>query len=342
MDRADVEREEEEDGKEKSDWVATGGAIVRSGLWLGKKVAIAGAAITSAPVVIPPLLVLSALGLALSLPFGIFYAGYASVNTIMGALLPLPSSAKDFNGDNNREALDAIQGEEISDGADREEEIGEKREIRDSERVLVVPGNEKIEIELLESEIRVEKEEEMMKAMEQSRYGAEAQEKKKKKENEPPSLSSERLYMVELRGKGKINGEIQGAEPSEGMGEKKEEVKEEGMGLRLTNGDAGKAKRAGSMKTRQVADVVCSLQSDVDKYPRKQGIQSEEQLWDQISSLRTIVGYKAILKSSLVEELRELYLFTGVQPSPSLNKDSADLGELSYSFKFLKSVVGVE
>ncbi|XP_073003845.1 uncharacterized protein [Typha latifolia] len=54
---------------------------------------------------------------------------------------------------------------------------------------------------------------------------------------------------------------------------------------------------------------------------------SEEKIWQQIESLRIVVGYKDTIHSSCVEELRALLLFTGVEPPPSF-KDSSDLVEL--------------
>ncbi|PKU86827.1 uncharacterized protein LOC110102400 isoform X1 [Dendrobium catenatum] len=88
MDRADSEIEGEPEGMGKSSWSAV---VLRRSWWIGKRVTIAGAAITSAPVIIPPLFVLSTLGLAFSFPFGIYLAGYMCTGKIMSVLLPQPS-----------------------------------------------------------------------------------------------------------------------------------------------------------------------------------------------------------------------------------------------------------
>lgn len=56
--------------------------------------------------------------------------------------------------------------------------------------------------------------------------------------------------------------------------------------------------------------------------------------------MRMIVGYKAALNANYIEELKALYLFTGVEPPPSL-EDSSDLVEVNDRLRFLKSIVGV-
>ncbi|XP_039043681.1 uncharacterized protein LOC120182931 [Hibiscus syriacus] len=68
----------------------------------------------------------------------------------------------------------------------------------------------------------------------------------------------------------------------------------------------------------------------------------EENIWEQMNILRTIVGYKAEQKETCIEELKALYLFTGIEPPASLSNDSCDLGEVDVKLGFLKSVVGVK
>ncbi|KAM7512519.1 hypothetical protein LguiB_011394 [Lonicera macranthoides] len=65
--------------------------ILNRGFGLGKKVAIAGVVISSAPVVLPPLVVISALGFAFSVPFGLVFASYACTEKLMSKLLPSPT-----------------------------------------------------------------------------------------------------------------------------------------------------------------------------------------------------------------------------------------------------------
>ncbi|XP_042481845.1 uncharacterized protein LOC122062306 [Macadamia integrifolia] len=67
----------------------------------------------------------------------------------------------------------------------------------------------------------------------------------------------------------------------------------------------------------------------------------EEKIWEQIDAMRTIVGYKATPHATCLEELKALYLFTGVEP-PASFKESSDLIEVNYKLRFLMSKVGVK
>ncbi|KAJ9180420.1 hypothetical protein P3X46_008667 [Hevea brasiliensis] len=68
---------------------------------------------------------------------------------------------------------------------------------------------------------------------------------------------------------------------------------------------------------------------------------SEEIIWKQIDAMRTIVGYTAAQQGTYTEELKALYVFTGVEP-PASFKDPSDLAEVSDKLRFLMSIVGVQ
>lgn len=57
--------------------------------------------------------------------------------------------------------------------------------------------------------------------------------------------------------------------------------------------------------------------------------------------MRLIVGYKAARQPSFSEELKALYMFTGVKP-PSVFEDSVDIAGAEDKLCFLMSVVGVK
>lgn len=59
---------------------------------LGKKIVLAGAVVSSAPLVLPSLVALSAFGVAFSVPFGFVFASYACTEKIMSSLLKEPTS----------------------------------------------------------------------------------------------------------------------------------------------------------------------------------------------------------------------------------------------------------
>lgn len=72
--------EDEEQEKSQVSWVRV--------IHAGKKVVIAGLVLTSLPFLLPPMVVISALGLALSVPYGVVLASYACTHKLMTKLLP--------------------------------------------------------------------------------------------------------------------------------------------------------------------------------------------------------------------------------------------------------------
>lgn len=57
--------------------------------------------------------------------------------------------------------------------------------------------------------------------------------------------------------------------------------------------------------------------------------------------MRAIVGYKATPQKMCIEEIKALYIFTGVEP-PALFKESSELVEVNEKLQFLMSIVGVK
>lgn len=66
-----------------------------------------------------------------------------------------------------------------------------------------------------------------------------------------------------------------------------------------------------------------------------QEVISEDKIWEKIDAIRVIVGFKAPKRSSYVEEVKALYLFTGIEPP---TQDQSHLAHLN----FLMSVIGVK
>lgn len=151
--------EEEEEEEEDNDYDYEGEVkeskmrwIVNKGLWLGKKVMITGIVVSSAPVVLPPLVVISALGFAFSVPFGLAFVGYACTEKLMNKLLP-----------RSEPPLLLEYGEMYGDEEEYDEELGgkgagfgeemvmgdeEKKEMEDSK------GGVEMRIQLVMDEIR--------------------------------------------------------------------------------------------------------------------------------------------------------------------------------------------
>ncbi|CAK7340308.1 unnamed protein product [Dovyalis caffra] len=67
----------------------------------------------------------------------------------------------------------------------------------------------------------------------------------------------------------------------------------------------------------------------------------EDKIWKQIHAMRKIVGYRASVRATCIEELKALYVFTGVDP-PASFKDPSDLVEVNDQLRFLMTIVGVK
>lgn len=72
-------------------------------------------------------------------------------------------------------------------------------------------------------------------------------------------------------------------------------------------------------------------------------VYSEEQLWETMETLRKVVGYSVARSATCAEELKALYVFTGVvePPRSSLNQDTYDIAHLTIRLRFLMSVIGI-
>ncbi|EHA8588669.1 hypothetical protein COCNU_scaffold006206G000020 [Cocos nucifera] len=104
-------------------WDQVRSAVLRWGWSLGKKVAIAGAAISCAPVVIPPLLFFSTLGLAVAFPFGVYLASFTCTDLLMRSLLSPPPQEQE-----QEEEEEFFEPEEEMESEGEEKEVLEEKE----------------------------------------------------------------------------------------------------------------------------------------------------------------------------------------------------------------------
>ncbi|XP_055834509.1 eukaryotic translation initiation factor 5B-like isoform X2 [Solanum dulcamara] len=116
VEHTSLKEEEDEDDEDEGEvkesnirWIVT------RGLGLGKKVMITGIVISSTPVVLPPLIVISALGFAFSVPFGLAFASYTCTEKLMNKLLP-----------RSEPPLLLGYGEMVDDEEDYDEQVGGK------------------------------------------------------------------------------------------------------------------------------------------------------------------------------------------------------------------------
>lgn len=62
-----------------------------SDVGVGKKILVGGLLASSAPLLLPPLVVVSVIGISVSLPYAIFLASHACTHNLMNKLLPMPN-----------------------------------------------------------------------------------------------------------------------------------------------------------------------------------------------------------------------------------------------------------
>ncbi|KAK8613928.1 hypothetical protein V6N13_122311 [Hibiscus sabdariffa] len=60
-------------------------------LRLGRKILVTGIVISCSPLVLPPIMAISVVGLVCSVPYGVLLVSYACTKTLMSRLLPMPS-----------------------------------------------------------------------------------------------------------------------------------------------------------------------------------------------------------------------------------------------------------
>lgn len=69
---------------------------------------------------------------------------------------------------------------------------------------------------------------------------------------------------------------------------------------------------------------------------------NEENIWKQINVIRKIIGYEGTTQASCADELKALYIFTGVEPPTFLKENSFDPAEINEKLHFLMSIVGIK
>ncbi|KVI04540.1 hypothetical protein Ccrd_017142, partial [Cynara cardunculus var. scolymus] len=279
--------------------------ILKKGYGIGKKMVITGIIVSSAPLVLPPLVVFSAMGVAFSVPFGLVFASYACTNKLMRKLLPTPEIELPLMRDEE-------QSEDIKQGY---ECLDDYRQIEGDEQ-----GYEEDAGEYLEGDDDDSLEEERKEAMED--------------ETEEIVKGSTGL-LEKIRDEGRRN--IDNESTTDPV-----RVKEIDSEKKLVE-EASKNEEPGG-EIRQ--EVVLAGRNEENNFnarevERQPDNLDEEKIWEKISTMRAIVGYKAPSEATYMGELKALYVFTGIEPPASFKGDS-DLDEVNANLKFLMSIVGVK
>lgn len=279
----------------------------------GKKLVITGVVISSAPVVLPPLLVVSALGFAMSLPFGVVFASYACTHKLMTKLLPPPPppppSPSPYEVDLEEEA---------------------------EEEMMMIKKEIEMRIELQvddESDVQVGGESEK-----------DIGEKNKLEEREIDESSTSTSTSSENE-----NGSVNIDEDTKQSKElDSEKIKQQIISMNDDAAISSSLDKQHNKTTHEVLPAAAAAVVDVD--PDHRGDEEdlkivgevndkewESKIWEKINAIRVIVGFKAPRRSSYLEEVKALYLFTGIDP-PS----TSEYHQLDDNLCFLMSVIGLK
>uniref|UniRef100_A0A6N2MCL4 Uncharacterized protein n=1 Tax=Salix viminalis TaxID=40686 RepID=A0A6N2MCL4_SALVM len=119
--------------------------ILNKGLLVGKMILIAGFLISSAPVILPSFVVVSAIWFACSVPYGLFLASYAFTDQLMSKILP--ASSLEFYGTNKNIFVDDYREDDAradqfgGDIIDMEKEGGPELFLKNKNNATLVEEN---------------------------------------------------------------------------------------------------------------------------------------------------------------------------------------------------------
>ncbi|KAB2621306.1 hypothetical protein D8674_023488 [Pyrus ussuriensis x Pyrus communis] len=92
---------------------------------------------------------------------------------------------------------------------------------------------------------------------------------------------------------------------------------------------------------RESTNSGISSRNDVTM-PSNGVLYDETKIWVKIDAIRSIVGYKGTRHATCIEELKALYLFTGVEPPTVSFSNPPDLAQVNHKLRFLMSIIGVK
>ncbi|ESQ33207.1 hypothetical protein EUTSA_v10005424mg [Eutrema salsugineum] len=284
------------------------GWIWRKGISVGKKVLAAGFVMASAPFLVPPLVVASTIALISSLPYCLFLASYVCTEKLMRKLLP--GSAFGGRGDKM-----VLLRDKIGHG-----------DVYDDDGIAQVAMSEPIVIQF---------EEDDRTSLRLANIVFDVYQR-------PEDMKKESKSLIEsIRDDDRTNERI--SEKVFG-GEDKESIDPSGD-VKLVNVVAGKKQVSGTRPKGELESTTtkASREKDMETSLNEMKVLfSEEQIWAKMEALRKIVGYSVARSTTYSEELKALYMFTGVELPTSMVEENQDVSQVSERLCFLMSVIGVE
>nr|GMC70780.1 ABC transporter F family member 4-like isoform X1 [Ipomoea batatas] len=401
--------EEEEDGKgivsKTTRWA------LKAGLRLGKKVVITGIAVSSAPLVLPPLITICVVGFIVLVPVGVVLGSYACTEKLMSKLLPIPlleydsQALRDGNHQVEEEFGEELYGrvyegefaliqeemkmegeqriELVRDNEEEESEYGEILDVNIDENLEDEEGygegehQEKNEISIDEDleegyeediEVNLETDDEPGRKEEElnySEFGGLDLEATSAGTTENHKLGTDEadenfehisLTLLGNVGSSSMNEDVEHLEKTREFEEEEDKVDNEnpvfiGTEAKVEITTVAVVKetqlapetenKQGNGENSNASEQVSAPEHNKINSNEGAGAPSSEKIWEQISAIRGILGYTAAPQSSTVDELKALFILTGVEP-PSPFEDPSDLADVDEKLRLLMSIVGAK
>ncbi|CAL9224760.1 unnamed protein product [Arabidopsis halleri] len=282
--------------------------IWRKGVRVGKKVLAACFLVFSAPFLVPALVVASTIALISSLPYCFFLASYVCTEKLMRKLLP----ANAFSGRSDHKMM--LLPNKIGHGDIYNEGIAR---VAISEPILVHIEEERT------IAIAYREDEDMTKEL--------------------------KSWLESIIDEGKNNQSLDRGVLEQGF---EEEDKYQSIVSRDAESENVRARLEDLLGKKQVSGTIHEggeLESTTTKTSRGKDMDnsstavlySEEQIWTKIEALRKVVGYNVARSTTYSEELKALYMFTGVK-LPTSMLENQDIAKVSEGLSFLMSVIGIK
>ncbi|VFQ78863.1 unnamed protein product [Cuscuta campestris] len=109
----------------------------------------------------------------------------------------------------------------------------------------------------------------------------------------------------------------------------------------MEEGNVGEQEGSLGSHTLECSTSIIKTKESAEPSNEVMGTMSEEKIWEQVSAIRAILGYKDAKQRSTVDEIKALFVFIGVEP-PSPFDDPSHLTDVYQKLKILMSIVGTK
>ncbi|WZY76145.1 hypothetical protein YC2023_022529 [Brassica napus] len=290
---------------------------------VGKKVLTAGVVVSSAPLLFPPLVVASTIAFISSVPFCLFLANYACTQKVMRTLLP--------------------PNEETSSGIEKDEYSFEDAKL--GHGAAGMAEFDRAEPVLIQSEEDDEMSKESTRMIEKIRDEGRSEKEVQdgeKSGNAKPEKVQDQTAKQEAPKTGREGWELESTTTEASTGKEEETSSNEPIDQAVSapSGTGEEKRKNTTKKKKKTGRADCAY----IYYDGGSLVYSEEKIWEKMEELRKVVGYSVARSATYAEELKALYVFTGVVEPPQsslMNQDSHDIANVCVRLRFLMSVIGI-